>query len=226
MHASLFDGDANNAIVKPMPSAGKAPARRRELSSGHLALFAIAAMTGTRPIAEAAHAGPASISLWGLASAGVLLPLSLACAALTERYPVSGGVYQWARNNFGPWHGFLCFWMYWVSIAFWFPTAAIMYVSVGIYGLGSPYSQLADNRTLVLAASLAVIWIAIGTNLVGLSVGKWTENLGAICGWLLLAALAPAAFVVWAKHGSVTPMKSCLRGTGPRQPSGPTSRWE
>ena len=39
------------------------------------------------------------------------------------------------------------------------------------------------------------------------SVGKWTENLGAICGWLLLAALAPAAFVVWAKHGSVTPMK-------------------
>src|SRR5262249_28012209 len=108
---------------------------------------------------------------------------------------------------FGPWHGFLCFWMYWISIAFWFPAAAIMYVSVGIHALGSPYSQLADNRTFVLAASLVVIWIAIGTNLVGLSVGKWTENFGAICAWLLLAVLAPAAFLVWTRHGSVTPMK-------------------
>jgi len=190
-----------------MSFAGKAPSRRRELSAGHLALFAVAAVTGTRPIAQAAHAGPTSVSLWILAAAGVLLPLSLACAALTARYPISGGLYQWARNDFGPWHGFLCFWMYWVGTAFWFPAAAIMYVSVGIYGLGSPYSQLADNRALVLAASLAVIWIALGTNLVGLSVGKWTENFGAICAWLLLAALASAAFLVWAKHGSVTPMK-------------------
>src|SRR4051794_22019258 len=90
----------NMLSFNPMSSAGKAPSRRRELSSGHLALFAIAAMTGTRPIAQAAHAGPASVSLWILAIAGVLLPLSVSCAALTERYPVSGGLYQWARNEF------------------------------------------------------------------------------------------------------------------------------
>src|SRR5262245_51358284 len=98
-----------------MSFAGTARSKKRELSAGHLALSAVAAVTGTRPIAQSAHAGPALVSLWILAGAGVLLPLSLACAALTARYPVSGGLYQWARNDFGPWHGFLCFWMYWAG---------------------------------------------------------------------------------------------------------------
>src|SRR5207249_4359360 len=122
---------------------------------------------GTRPIAEAAHAGPGSVALWVIAAFGVLMPLAAACAALTARTPGSGGLYLWARNDFGPWHGFLCFWVYWVGIAFWFPGAAMLYASVALYGF-SP--SLADNRLCVLAVSLSAIWIALGTNLVGLKI--------------------------------------------------------
>ena len=92
-----------------MSAPAKVPTLRRELSPRHLTLFAISSVIGTRPIAEAAHAGAASIILWILAVAGVLMPLGVACAALTARYPRSGGLYLWARNDFGPWHGFLCF---------------------------------------------------------------------------------------------------------------------
>jgi amino acid transporter len=62
-----------------------------------------------------------SLALWVFAAGGVLMPLAVACAVLTARSPGSGGMYQWARSDFGPWHGFLCFWIYWIGIAFWFP---------------------------------------------------------------------------------------------------------
>jgi amino acid transporter len=190
-----------------MAAPARIPNLRRELGPRHLALFAIAAVTGTRPIAEAAHAGAGSVTLWILAAAGVLMPLAAACAILTVRQPVSGGLYQWARHDFGPWHGFLCFWMYWIGIAFWFPAAAMLYVSVGIRGLGYSYAHLADNRICVLLVSLSVIWIALGTNLVGLRIGKWTENLGAVCGWFLCVVLGVAGLAVWLRGGSATPMQ-------------------
>jgi amino acid transporter len=61
-----------------------------------------------------------------------MFPLATACAALTARSPRSGGLHHWAREDFGSWHGFLCFWIYWMGIAFWFPGAAILYSSVFI----------------------------------------------------------------------------------------------
>src|SRR3954451_25263657 len=152
----------------PTPVATK----RRELTRKHLILFAISAVLGTRPIAQAAHAGAASVVLWVLAAIGVMLPLAAACADLTARSPGRGGMYQWARDDFGPWHGFLCFWIYWVGIACWFPAAAMMYSSVAIYGLGPSYAHFADNRICVVAVSLVAIWLALGTNLIGLGIGK------------------------------------------------------
>jgi amino acid transporter len=182
----------------PTPVAPK----RRELTRRHLILFAISSVTGARPIAQAAHAGAASILLWVLAAIGVMMPLAAACADLTARSPGTGGMYGWARDDFGPWHGFLCFWIYWMGIAFWFPAAAMLYSSVAIFGLGPGYAHLADNRICVIAVSLTAMWLALGTNLIGLGFGKWTENLGAICGTLLCVVLCSAAVLVWWRSGT------------------------
>ena len=54
-----------------------------------------------------------------------------------------GGLYAWTRADFGPWHGFLCFWVYWIGIAFLLPTAALFYMSAGFYALGPKYVHLA-----------------------------------------------------------------------------------
>jgi glutamate:GABA antiporter len=58
----------------------------------------------------------------------------------------------------------------------------------------------------LLAAALAAIWIALGTNLRGVDVGKWTENIGAAACWLLGAVLVLLAVLVGAKRGSATPI--------------------
>ena len=169
-----------------------------------LTLFAVTAIVGTRWIAAAARAGPGSVVLWLLAAVFVIVPLAIAVAALTIKYPGTGGLYLWTRRDFGPWHGFLCFWVYWLGMAFWFPSAAMFYMSVGFHTLGPRYAHLADSRPWLLAVSLAAIWIALGTNLVGLRVGKWTQNIGGSATWMLGIVLVAAAALVWARHGSAT----------------------
>lgn len=174
-------------------------ALKRELGSRDLALFAIACIVGTRWIASAAHAGPGSILLWVLAAIFLLIPLSIATAALTVKHPEAGGLYRWTRADFGPWHAFLAFWVYWTGIAFWFPSAAMFYTSVALSGTAH-----AGDRVWLIGLSLAAIWMGLGTNIVGVKIGKWTENTGASASWILGVLFAAAAFVAWRRRGSAT----------------------
>jgi len=179
-----------------------APQLNRELGTRDLALFAIACIVGTRWIASAAHAGPGSVLLWILAAIFLLVPLAIATAVLTVKHPEAGGLYRWTRSDFGPWHGFLAFWIYWTGIAFWFPSAAMFYTSIALSG-----TERADNRVWLVGLSLGAIWLGLGTNIVGLKVGKWTENAGAIASWTLGIAFAAAAVLAWSRRGSATPLR-------------------
>ena len=134
-------------------------------------------------------------------------PLALTIGTLTARTPSAGGLYVWARDDFGPWHGFLSFWLYWMGIVCWFPGAAMFYMSSGLYIFGPSFAQ---NRTLVIVISVAAVWIALGTNIVGLQVGKWTQNTGAIACWLLLLVLGSVATWYAVQHGSVTPLHDVI----------------
>jgi amino acid transporter len=182
------------------------PQLKRELGLRDITFFAIACIVGTRWIPAAAHAGPGAVTLWLLAAVLFMVPLAIAVAALSVKYPGTGGFYLWTRNDFGRWHGFLCFVVYWVGIAFWFPGAAMFYMSAGIHALGPSYRYLADSRPFLLAVSLVAIWVALGTNLIGVKIGKWTQNAGAAATWLLGALLVIVAAVVFRRHGTATPI--------------------
>jgi amino acid transporter len=191
-------------------AAGREPQRqpelKRELGLRDTTLFAIACIVGTRWIPAAAHAGPGAITLWLLAAVFFVAPLAVAVAALIVKYPGTGGLYLWTRGDFGPWHGFLCFWVYWMGLAAWFPTAAMFYMGVGFFTLGHRYEHLADSRAALVTAALVAIWVALGSNLVGVKVGKWTENIGAAATWVLGGALAVVAAFAWSKRGAATPL--------------------
>ena len=182
------------------------PELKRELGLRDLTLFAIACIAGPRWIAIAAHAGPASVTLWMAAAVFFAVPLGAAVQSLMRKYPGAGGLYLWTRNDFGPWHGFLAFWTYWFSIALTLPSSAMATMSTSAYAFGPSYAHLADSRVYVLFASLAAIGIALGTNLVGMRVGKWTENLGGITTWILGVVLVATAAVVYSRQGSATAM--------------------
>jgi hypothetical protein len=71
---------------------------------------------------------------------------------------------------------------------------------------GPLVARLGDNRFYLLAATVAVIWIALGSNLIGLKVGKCTENIGALATWSVGFLLAGVAWIVWMRRGSATPL--------------------
>ena len=182
------------------------PALKPELGLRDLTLFAISCITSARWIPIAAHAGPGSVTLWLLAAVFFMVPLTVAVAALVAKYPGAGGLYFWTRQDFGAWPAFLCFWVYWMGIAFLLPTAALLYVKVGFSMFGPSFARWGDNRFYLLATTVALIWIALGSNLIGLKIGKWTENIGALATWAVGLLLVVVAAMVWMRRGSATPM--------------------
>jgi amino acid transporter len=178
-------------------------ALKRELGLRDITLLAIACIVGTRWIPAAAHAGPGSVTLWFLAAVLFMVPLAIAVAALSVKYPGTGGLYLWTRNDFGRFHGFLCFAVYWIGLAIWFPSAAMFYMGAGMYALDP---ALATHRPLLLAVALAAIWIALGTNLIGVKIGKWTQNIGASSSWVIGGLLGAVAIWFAMRRGSATPI--------------------
>lgn len=156
------------------------PSLKRELGLRDLTLFAVTCVVSARWIPLAAHAGPGSVTLWLLAALFFAAPLTVAVAALVAKNPKTGGLYVWTRQDFGPWHGFFCAWVYWIGIAVLFPTAAMLFARVGFSLLGPGQAELGDSRVHLMAATVAMIWVALGANMIGLKVGKWAENIGAL----------------------------------------------
>ena len=183
------------------------PLLRKELGLWDVVFFTLAGTIGTRWLSAAANAGPNSITLWILAAALFLIPSTFAIAALSRKYPEQGGLYIWTKRDFGDWPGFLCFWLYWTSIALWFPNAVMAYSSMAVYALGPSFTYLADNRIYVVTASLVMVWLALGSHLIGLRYGKWTQVFGGIGSYALGVLIIVAAFLVYQRRGSATPMQ-------------------
>jgi glutamate:GABA antiporter len=176
---------------------------KRELGLRDITLLAITCIVGTRWIPAAAHAGPGSVTLWFLAAILFMVPLAIAVGVLAVKYPGTGGLYLWARNDFGRFHGFLAFAVYWIGLAIWFPSAAMFYMGAGIYAVNP---AMAENRPFLLAIALAAIWIALGTNLIGVKIGKWTQNIGGASSWVIGGLLCAIALWLGTRRGSATPI--------------------
>jgi amino acid transporter len=56
----------------------------------------------------------------------------------------------------------------------------------------------------MIGGSLLLLWTALGTNLIGVNIGKWTENIGGAMPWALGILLCTAAVILGTRHGSAT----------------------
>src|SRR5690348_17817936 len=120
-------------------------------------LFNIATVLGPRWIAAAAHNGPSSVSLWIIAAVFFFVPTALVINELSSRFPEEGGLYAWARDAFGPFHGFIAGWTYWIYTIFYFPGLLLASASMSAYIIGGRGAALAGNRTYLLSVSLGLL---------------------------------------------------------------------
>lgn len=167
-------------------------------------LFNIATVLGPRWIAAAAHNGTSSISLWIIAAVFFFVPTAMVINELSSRFPEEGGLYVWAKEAFGDFHGFVAGWNYWIYTVFYFPGLLLASAAMSAYIVGENGATLAQNRTFLLLVSLGLLLVAVILNIVGLNVGKWLQNAGGASTYLPLFILIVIAVVLGLRQGSIT----------------------
>jgi len=176
----------------------------RAMGFRDLVLFYIVTGISLRWIATAATVGASAVVIWLIAWCAFYLPLALSVMELSSRYPQEGGMYIWAKRAFGEFPGFMTGWTYWASNLPYYP--AVLYFAAGnaLYIGPASWQSLSSNKTYFLL--FALLGLALGTflNVIGLSVGKWLHNLGAIGTWLPIAILFAIAATAWHRFGSAT----------------------
>src|SRR5579863_3292707 len=190
-------------LSAPPPQDTKAQLRKT-MGFWDVLLFNIATVLGPRWIAAAGHNGTSSISLWVLAAIFFFVPGALVINELSSRFPEEGGLYAWSREAFGPFHGFVAGWTYWIYTVFYFPGLLLASASMAAYILGPQGVTLAENRTFLLSVSLALLLIAVVLNIIGLNIGKWLQNAGGVGTYVPLVVLVVLGAILAITRGTAT----------------------
>ncbi|HEY1655069.1 MAG TPA: APC family permease [Candidatus Tumulicola sp.] len=179
---------------------------RRTLGLTDVVLFFVVAGSNLQWVATAAAAGPSSISIWILGGLAMFAPLSICVVYLVSRHPDEGGLYVWSKRAFGPFAGFFTGWTYWASNLPYFP--ALLYFAAGnaLYAGGNGGGALALSPWYFIGVAVFGLTLATVVNILGLDVGKWLNNVGAVTRWTATLILIGLGILAWWKFGPAMPI--------------------
>lgn len=180
------------------------PHPKRVLGFRDLVMFYVVTTLSLRWIPVAASSGPSSIAIWLIGLFTIFIPLALCVMELSSRYPQEGGMYLWIKRAFGDGPAFLTGWIYWTSNLPYFPAVLYFAASNALYVGGTRWNALQRSPLYFIAFSFFGVGLALALNIVGLNIGKWLSNLGALGVWIPVTLLCVVAIVAFAKFGSAT----------------------
>jgi amino acid transporter len=186
------------------PPNASAPAFRRAMGQWDVVMFFVVAIVGPRWIATAAAVGPSSLVIWLIGFLALFVPLGFTVVELSSRHPEEGGLYVWITRAFGDYPGFVGGWMYWASNLAYFPGLLYFTAASALFMFGPAAHGLAASVPYFIIASLVGLAIALVLNIVGLDIGKWLHNAGAVGTWIPAALLIAAGFAAALRFGSAT----------------------
>ncbi len=186
--------------------ANEAPVAHLERAMGFrdLVLFYLVTGFSLRWIAPAAAAGPSSVVIWIMAALAFYMPMMFTVLELSSRYPEEGGLYAWTRRAFGEFPGYLSGYSYWTSNLPYFPSLFYFTAANALFIFGHRYDALQGSQSYFIIFSLIALAIAVGLNVVGLSVGKWLHNAGAVGLWVPGIVLVGMGVASAMHYGSAT----------------------
>jgi basic amino acid/polyamine antiporter, APA family len=146
-----------------------------------------------------AGAGTVSLAVLAVIAVGAMV-LARLFGELTKRVPNSdGGLYAYARHEFGDFAGYLTGWCYWVQA--WAGNAAI--VSSWVFYIDALFG-INPSGLENWGIALAGLWIPAAVNLRGIRQTAWFENVTVVLKYLPLLFLAVVGwfFVTKANFGA------------------------
>jgi glutamate:GABA antiporter len=193
---------SNEVTVPSTPAEKEAPRLRRVLGRWDLVLLFVVAVFNLNVVPSIAANGGVTVWLWIISLVLFFWPQGVAVIELAQRYPGEGGVYLWAKKEFGDFHGFLSGWCYWTNNMMYVPTIMLYFVGVSVFVLGQGHQALADNKIFALTASIVLLALLVVLNVIGLGVGKWINNVGAVGTFVAAAVLIGLGATVWFRFGT------------------------
>ncbi len=136
------------SICRPKRRDPTSPHLKRVLGRWDLVLLFVVAVFNLNVVPSIAANGGVTVWLWLIALLLFFWPQGIAVLELAHRFPGEGGVYLWAKEVFGDFHGFLSGWCYWTNNMLYVPTVMLYFVGVSVFVLGPGHAALADNKAL------------------------------------------------------------------------------
>ncbi|MET8975115.1 amino acid permease [Streptomyces sp. NPDC004539] len=159
----MTSADTPEAVADtPVPAPASSPRRRFGLTAATALVMGniIGGGIFALPAAVAPY-GTLSILAFGVLSVAAVL-LALLFGKLARRSPVTGGLYVYPRDAFGPFAGFLSAWSYWTMC--WVSIAALAVAVVGYVDVLIP---LHGNHALEGLVALLALWLPAAANFAG-----------------------------------------------------------
>ncbi len=164
-------------------------ALKKPLGLFDLVLTQILFVVGSSWVGAAAKLGQAHLFFWLLAILLFYVPQAAVVIYLSNRMPLEGGIYQWAKLGFNEFAGFIVAWNLWL-LSITVIALGGMFVTTNIsYAIGPVAAWMPNNKWCVSVISAALVgglgWACVR----GLSLGKWLHNVGAFAMFVVYAAL-------------------------------------
>ena len=178
---TLIERNATETPSAPVPAHGLGLTSATALVVGSI----IGTGVFTMP-AVMAGAGMVSIVTLGIISVCAVL-LGMMFGQLTKRVPTNeGGLYAYARHEFGDFAGFLTAWCYWITC--WAGNAAI--VSSWVLYVESLLDIKNPSTWTNILIAMSGLWIPAAVNLGGIRGMAWFQNVTVVLKYLPLLLVA------------------------------------
>lgn len=171
------------------------------LSLRDLVLFTVSAILLLDTLAASASIGASSLFWWLFLGGFFLLPIGLITAELGAAYPEEGGLYVWIRRGLGRHWAARAVWAYWVNTAIWLPSIYVLFAGVfaRLFHLDLTIAQQ-------VGVGIALGWLTALLDILGLRIGKWVPNLGALFKMVIFGVLIIIGWRYGQTHGFANPL--------------------
>jgi glutamate:GABA antiporter len=158
---------------------------RKELGLTDLVLTQIMFVVGLSWVGAAGTLGTAQIPVWLAAMVAFYVPQAIVVIYLARRFPLEGGLYQWAKLGLNEATAFLVGWNLWLFGIVLLGLLGLQVSNALVYAIGPDVLWLKGHRVFIGAVTGAILGGMLVTSILGLRIGKWFHNAG---GGLLLVA--------------------------------------
>jgi len=170
---------------------------KRELKLRDLVFMQVVLIFSLNWIGYAAKQGPTQLALWLIAIVLYYIPLAAVVMKLSRAMPVEGGSYQWIKEGFRPFAGYMAAWCLTVFAIFYSASNGSVLANGFTWVAGPRGAWMATSKPFALALTLAFCLVAYVVNVRGLHLAKWLSNGSSILWFVIAAALFYLVVKAW-----------------------------